>query len=125
LNLGVAGFSAITDRALGCLQSGGNAQYFGVRLKNNSSTAIASFDISFTGEQWRQNNAGSLIFEYQVASSVTALTGGTWLPATQFDFAAPNNGTAGPLNGNNPANRTAISNTLTVNVPAGSEIMFR
>lgn len=126
LNLGVAGTNLVTDRSLGCLQSGGTAQYFGVRLKNNSSTAISSFDISFTGEQWRQNTAGSLIFEYKVGTTVTSVSGTTgWTAATVFDFAALKIGTATSLDGNDPANRTNISNTLTVSVPAGSEIMFR
>ena len=126
LNLGVAGTNLVTDRSLGCLQSGGTAQYFGVRLKNNSSTAISSFDISFTGEQWRQNTAGSLIFEYKVGTTVTSVSGTTgWTAATVFDFAALKTGTATSLDGNDPANRTNISNTLTVSVPAGSEIMFR
>lgn len=125
-NLGNTGVGVITDRALGCLQSGGTAQYFGVRLKNNSSNTITSFDISFTGEQWRQNTAASLIFEYLVSSSaITSLTSGTWIPATQFNFAALKSGTGAALDGNDPTNRTAISNTLTVNVPAGSEIMLR
>ncbi len=125
LNLGIAGTNALTDRAIGCLQSGGTAQRFGLRLKNNGVSSITSFSISFNGEQWRSFNAGTLIFEYQTAASVTSLTAGTWTAETTFDFASLKTSTGAALDGNSLANRTAKSGTLTVTVAAGNEIFFR
>ncbi len=125
LNLGVAGTNPITDRALGCLQSSSTNQRFGLRLLNNGTSSIISFNISFTGEQWRSFNAGNLIFEYQIGTNLNSLTAGTWTAATAFDFASlqTSNGTA--LDGNASANRTSISGTLTVTVAANTEIFFR
>lgn len=122
-NFGSGGNS---DRAIGAISTA-TTHRFGLRMKNNSGTTITSFDISFVGEQWRQNaNAHTLVFEYQVSSSaITSLTSGTWSPFTALDFTAPQSGTAGALDGNNAANRTALSGTLTVNVPNGFEIFFR
>jgi hypothetical protein len=126
VNVGIAGTNPLTDRALGCLQSGGTNQRFGLRMKNNSGSAITSFSIAFTGEQWRSFAAGTLVFEYQTAVILSSLTAGSWTAATAFDFAALKiTGTGGALDGNDPTNRTAISNTLTVTVASGSEIFFR
>ncbi|MPT33160.1 MAG: T9SS type A sorting domain-containing protein [Chryseobacterium sp.] len=120
------GTSSASDRSIGALSTS-TTHNFGVRIKNNSTVAIASFDIAFNGEQWRQNStAQTLVFEYQISSSaITSLTSGTWTAASSFDYTGINTGTAGPLDGNLTANRTAKSGTLTVNVPAGSEIFLR
>jgi hypothetical protein len=125
VNVGILGTNPLSDRALGCLQSGGTAQRFGLRLKNNGASNIGSYSISFTGEQWRSFNAGTLVFEYQIGTTVTSLTVGTWTAATAFNFNSlvTSGGTA--VDGNAPANRTAITGTLTAAVPAGSEIFFR
>src|SRR6218665_2088684 len=120
------GTSSASDRSIGALSTG-TTHNFGVRIKNNSSVAIAAIDIAFNGEQWRQNStAQMLVFEYQIsASTITSLTAGTWTAATTFDYTGTNTGTAGSLDGNLTANRTAKSGTLTVSVPAGSEIFLR
>lgn len=119
------GSAASTERALGTLTSGGAPTVqFGVRLVNNTGAAVASFNLAFVGEQWRQTaNAQSLVFEYQVGAA--SLTTGTWTANTAFDFTAPNTGTAGALDGNAAANRTLKSNTLTVAVNNGQEIWLR
>ncbi len=120
------GTSNATDRSIGALSTS-TTHNFGVRIKNNSTVAIASLDIAFNGEQWRQNStAQTLVFDYQISSSaITSLTGGTWTTASTFDYTGTVTGTAGPLDGNLSANRTAKSGTLTVSVPAGSEIFLR
>jgi hypothetical protein len=82
--------------------------------------------VAFNGEQWRQNsNAQSLVFEYQIATSVTSITTGSWTPVTALDFLSPNTGGAAALDGNLTGNRTAKTSTITLSVPAGSEIMLR
>ena len=123
-NFGNTGTNAITDRALGALSSS-TSHRFGVRLKNNSSNSIISFNISFTGEQWRAFNSGLLTFDYQIGTTVTSITSGTFTAATAFNFTSLQTSVGTTLDGNAPANRTSISGTLTVNVAVGSEIMFR
>lgn len=125
VNVGIAGTNPLTDRALGCLQSSGTNQRFGLRLKNNGVTGITAFNISFTGEQWRSFNAGTLVFEYQTGATVTSLTAGTWTAFTSLDFVSLQTSGGTALDGNAPANRTAKSATLTINVVAGNEIFFR
>ena len=119
------GSASNTDRALGALSTA-TTHNFGFRLKNNGASAINSLLISFNGEQWRQNAANqSLVFEYQIGATVTALTGGTWIAANALDFSSPNIGTVVALDGNVIANRTAKSTTISLTVPVGSEIMLR
>lgn len=123
-NFGALGTNPLSDRALGAISTA-TTHRFGLRLLNNGASDITSFNISFTGEQWRSFNAGNLVFEYQTGATVTSLTAGTWtaLAALNFSSLATSGGAA--MDGNAPANRTAVSATLTVNVPAGTEIFFR
>lgn len=123
-NFGNSATNPNTDRALGALSSS-TSHRFGVRLKNNSLSSITSFNISFTGEQWRAFNSGLLTFDYLIGSSVSSITSGIFTAATAFDFTSLQTSSGSSLDGNAPANRTTISGTLTVNVSAGSEIMFR
>jgi hypothetical protein len=119
------GTASATDRALGALSTA-TTHNFGIRLKNNNANAITSLLVSYNGEQWRQNaTSQTLVFEYQIGTTVTAITGGTWTAVTALDFVSPNTGTAGALDGNLTANRTAKSATISLSVPAGSEIMLR
>lgn len=132
---GVAATNPITERAIGWAASnaftGASAVgkgYIGWRLVNNTGSAISSITVTWTGEQWRRENvtANSLALTYQTGATVTALTGGTWTAAPST-FASPqNSAAAGALDGNLGANRVAgISVVITVNVPAGQEIMLR
>lgn len=120
------GSASATDRALGAISTATTHQ-FAIRLKNTSSSTIASIDVSFTGEQWRQNTAAqTLVFDYQVsASAITSLSAGSWTAVTALDFVSPNTGAAAALDGNLAANRTAKSSNIPVTIPAGSEIMLR
>ena len=119
------GAASNSDRALGAISTS-TPHNFGIRLKNNNANAINSLSITFNGEQWRQNAANqTLIFEYQIATTITSITAGTWTAVTTLDFVSLNTGTAGALDGNLPANRTAKSATITLNIPTGSEIMLR
>ena len=125
-NIGIAGTNLLSDRAIGCSQSGSNAKRFGLRLKNNGSSDIVSYSISYIGEQWRSFSAGSLVFEYQVSSSaITSLTAGSWTANTSFNFAALKTSTGATLDGNASGNFGNVGGTLTVSVPAGSEIFLR
>ncbi|RYE04613.1 MAG: hypothetical protein EOP51_35210, partial [Sphingobacteriales bacterium] len=123
-NFGIAGTNPVTDRALGAISTS-TTHRFGLRLLNNGASDITSFNISFTGEQWRSFNAGTLVFEYQTGTTVTSLTTGTWVPFSTLDFTSLATSGGAALDGNAPANRTAKSGTLVVNVPSGTEIFFR
>jgi uncharacterized repeat protein (TIGR01451 family) len=106
-----------TDRALGGLQSGTLIPVIGACFTNNTGGSISSLDIAYTGEQWRIANTAAarddrLDFEYSL--DATSLTTGAWTAVNPLDFVNPikTAGTAGALDGNAAANRTAVSNTI-------------
>jgi hypothetical protein len=124
------GTTAATDRAIGSASSGtpGTLNY-GVRFKNNTGVPITSLQVTYTGEQWRNGGnttAQVLAFDYQQAATVTSLTAGTFTPVAALNFTSlVNTATAAALDGNLPANRTTLTSTITVTIPAGEEIMLR
>ncbi|BCU77222.1 hypothetical protein llg_19370 [Luteolibacter sp. LG18] len=121
--------SAAGDRALGTLLSGAVESTIGVVLVNNTGATITSFDIAYTGEQWRQGgssgNFDKLKFEYAVGG--TSVVSGTFVPATALDFTGPiATATGGALDGNAAANRAAVSGTITgLNWAAGQTLVIR
>lgn len=132
---GVAGTNPLSDRGLGFSPSnaytGASATgkgYIGWRLKNNTGVTIASITVTWSGEQWRRDNASAqtLNLFYQNAATVTGLTGGVWTAAPSTFTSPQLSATAIALDGNAATNRTAnISVVITVNIPAGEEIMLR
>jgi hypothetical protein len=123
------GTTSATDRALGGINTNAlGTIYYGIRLKNDTGSDINSISISFDGEEWRDQNANdqSVTFSYQIGATVTSLTAGTWTNVTALDFTSPQSISAGQLDGNAAANRVAgISNTISLTIPAGQEIMLR
>ncbi|MHC5767311.1 MAG: Calx-beta domain-containing protein [Nostoc sp.] len=127
------GSSNNPDRALGSLASATTGTiYYGLRLQNNTGSAITKLQVSYTGEQWR--NAGNtsqqqLKFSYQTGSTITNLTTGTWTPVTSLDFTGPiATATVGALNGNLIANRVVITPVifnLATPIANGEEIILR
>lgn len=129
------GTTAAGDRALGMASSnsftgatpGVSKGYYGWRLKNTTGAAITSLTITWTGEQWRADNttAQSISLFYQIGTTVTNLTAGTWTSASS-SFTTPINTTAGQIDGNLGANRSAgLSTTISISLAAGDEIMLR
>lgn len=131
------GRASNSDRALGSLCSGSNDSiFFGWRLKNNTGKAASSISISFTGEQWRRTSgtaANKLSFFYKVASSIASidsatlrnLTGRGFSYYSNLDFYSPQTGTTtSALNGNDVANSKFLSQTISVAIAAGEEIML-
>lgn len=104
------------ERALGSLASGSTGTViFGVCFTNNTGRTINSITVNYTGEQWRQTtaigNGDSLVFEYRIGvNSVTA--SGTWTNVPALNFNPPQSGIDGALDGNNPANRISLSQTI-------------
>jgi CSLREA domain-containing protein len=132
---GVAGTNAVTDRALGALASGGTGTvYYGFRLTNATGSSVGGLSISYKGEQWRNSAAAAQTtnFQYQVANAgtITAINTPTtgWTTFSPLSFTSPvTGGSAGLLDGNAAANRTAKSATLTFGTPVanGQEIWIR
>lgn len=136
-SFGIAGTNPYADRAIGFAPSnsftgasGTGKGYIGWRLVNNTGSSIGSLTVTWTGEQWRkENNAAvhSLQLSYQVGTSITSVTSGTWTSASSA-FLSPVVGatTATALDGNAPANRVSgISIVIDVLISNGDEIMLR
>jgi len=114
------GASASAERALGGVASGG--AYFGspasgnvagwvaVAIVNDTGGLLDEFDVEFDGEQWRNGGNTStqtMVLEYGFGASFSAVASWT-APGGAFDFTSPiASATAGALDGNAPANRTA------------------
>lgn len=119
-----------TDRALGSIASSGTGTlYYGVRLKNNTGSTINYLSIKYTGEQWRSAGltAQSMTVDYQIGTTVTSLTSGTWTNVPALTFTSPRLlSSATNTDGNNSINRTTnINTTLAVTINAGEEIFIR
>ena len=135
------GSTSNADRAIACAitnafaASPGGVAY-GLRLKNQTSTAIASITVTYTGEQWRKDNTvvHKLTFAYKTGNNLTtidstSLIGSGFTANTALDFSSPIITSGGAaLDGNAVANRTTISNiTITFPTPVavGQEIMLK
>jgi predicted extracellular nuclease len=124
------GAAAATDRALGELRSGTLIPLFGAKLTNNTGATLTSLDVSYTGEQWRFGGVHTTVpdrLDFQYSLDATDLSMGTYVDANALDFNPPiTTGTAGALNGNAAANRTAISSSITgLSIPAGASFFIR
>lgn len=106
----------------------------GVQLQNTSGEAATVNYLAYTGEQWRKSGvivAQVVTLWYGISSSpITSLDPGGrntgWTEIPLGDFSSPlNTADLGPLDGNVPANRTAISINPNIAVPAGSYLMIR
>jgi hypothetical protein len=112
-----------TDRAFGSVYSSTNSiLYTGVSFTNNTLSTLTQLNISFTGEQWRcglvnRPNPDTLQFSYSL--NATTLGNGTWNIVPQLNFVTPpanwgplSTTVVGALVGNNAANKTAVSYTI-------------
>ncbi len=135
-NLYSYGTDTATDRALGSVGSGNAAVgnlFWGVRLQNNTGATIASLEVSYTGEQWRNSAAAAqtATFSYLVGSPT--VTGSlaefqsAGVAVSALDFTSPiTGGVAGALNGNLVANRVTRTFSITgLSIPNGTEVMLR
>ncbi|MDB5251076.1 MAG: C-terminal target protein [Flaviaesturariibacter sp.] len=126
-----AGTTNATDRALGILASGSTVPVMGTSFTNGtaSNQVITGFTINATSEQWRTGNNAvveRVVFEY--STDATSLNSGTWTAVTNLDLieiqSADNSNVA--IDGNNAANRTAISGSVTgINVLNGGTFWIR
>lgn len=111
------GSTGSSDRALGTLQSGKLASTIGARLRNDTGNTLTTIAVAYTGEQWRVGGSGiadRLDFQYSANATSLSDTAATWVDVNALDFISPNTtATAGALDGNAGANRTAISASIT------------
>jgi predicted extracellular nuclease len=117
-----------SERALGGLQSGSLLPTFGAQFTNNTGATITALTISYTGEQWRYGATGRIDrLDFQYSVDATSLTTGAWTDVNALDFSAPASpATAGALDGNAAANRTAITGTITgLAIPPGATFWIR
>ncbi|MEA5605826.1 DUF4347 domain-containing protein [Nostoc sp. UHCC 0252] len=123
-----------TDRAFGSVASASTGTiYYGLRLQNNTDSAINQLRVSYTGEQWRNGGNISqqkLNFSYQTGTTLTSLTTGTWTAVTSLDFTGPIALllAATPLDGNLAINqnvKTSILINLVTPIAVGEEIILR
>jgi len=124
------GSAASTERALGELRSGTLIPLYGAKFTNNTGATITSLDVAYIGEQWRFGGVHTTVadrLDFQYSLNATDLSTGTYLDANALDFNPPvTTGTAGALDGNAAANRTAISSSITgLNIPAGATFFIR
>ena len=63
------------DRALGSIASGGTGVvFYGLELRNDTSQSFSSFDLTYTGEQWRETTAGQNVLNFQYSLTATSVS---------------------------------------------------
>jgi hypothetical protein len=121
------GTTATTDRSLGSVQSGTLVPIYGASFINSTGKTISSLKIDYTGEEWRlgaADRADRLDFQYSV--NATDLTTGSWSDVDQLDFSTPTTTGTGAKDGNDAANRTNLSYTITgLSIAAGATFYIR
>jgi len=128
------GAASASERALGSLASGGSGVVgYGVRLQNTSGATLSEFTVSYTGEQWRNNNnttQHALTFWYLVGSGLEDLNLQSdvgWTAFSGLNFTGPSAlSGAAALNGNAAANQVELSATLSgVSLAPNQELFLR
>lgn len=137
------GSTGNNDRALGYGTSnsytgtaGSGSNFLGWRLKNTTGQPILSITITYSGEQWRRDNAATQSMTVSYLTSTTALDASSLVASgysaniAALTFNSPQVGsTAAALDGNVAANRVAgLTATIDLSaqpLAAGSEIMIR
>ncbi|MFN0061186.1 MAG: hypothetical protein ACKVPX_01525 [Myxococcaceae bacterium] len=130
-----------TDRALGGYATPSTGtQAWGVCMTNSASAAVNTVTVTYTGEQWRDgsSDAQSLTFSFSTFYAGSTLEAGLratgtgnhttgWESVTALSFTSPQLTTAAAaLNGNAPANRTAISAAIPgLTLAAGATLCVR
>lgn len=124
------GASGQSDRAFGSLNSGSNSPTIGVVLRNTGTGTITSLDLAFTAEQWRLGGATTPRtdrLEFGYSTTASGLSGGTWSTAPALDATSTiTSGTAAALDGNNAANQTAVTGSVSgLSIAPGATIVLR
>ncbi len=110
------GANGSDNRSFGSLLSGTLSSIIGAYFINNTGSTITSLEISYTGKMWRLgNNTGRLDrLEFSYSQNAISLNTGNWIGVSQLNFETPNTaGTTGARDGNDAANQTQLSQTIT------------
>ena len=128
------GTTGVAERALGSVgsnalgASGSGGLFYGVNLTNNTGGTITSFQVAYTGEQWRNGgNTASQMLAFAYSLNATNLTTGTYVNVSTLAFVSPvHTSTAGALNGNLSANQTPLSETISsLSLAPGASLWLR
>jgi hypothetical protein len=124
------GVDASTERAFGTLRSGTLFPTIGASFTNNTGSTITSFDLAYTGEQWRAgvvSRGAADRLDFQLSTDATSLGTGLWADVNAADLGSPNTSSlVNQLDGNAAANRTAIvTPILGVSIPNGATFWIR
>ena len=136
-----------TYRSLGSLNDASNrCIMYGMLMENNTGCTITALDIAYTGKVWRVGSSAAAVdtlsFGYVVLTApanIRALRDRTKYlgdfrvrNATQLDFVTPTSmsakidGTvAAKIDGDNEANQTRLSATLSVTIQPGEVVLLR
>ena len=136
-----------TYRSLGSLNDASNrCIMYGMLMENNTGSTITALDIAYTGKVWRVGSSAAAVdtlsFGYVVLTApanIRALRDRTKYlgdfrvrNATQLDFVTPTSmsakidGTvAAKIDGDNEANQTRLSATLSVTIQPGEVVLLR
>jgi hypothetical protein len=126
------GVTGELDRALGTLDTGqiGPSTFesiIGARFQNNTGVTISSFDLVYTGEQWRLGAEDALLdkLDFEYSLNATSITSGDWIDIDGLDFITPNNVGPGAHNGEMAANRTNLGASLPVDLESSETLTIR
>lgn len=129
------GSTGSSERALGALPTNALGVFcHGLRVQNASSSAIPGFQLSYTGEQWRNGGvvtANTLTIEYRIVAAGTTFdlgcnTSTDWSSVSALTFTSPTTSTtAAALDGNASANRAELSAALGAPLMPGQELWIR
>lgn len=126
------GLNFDSDRSFGAwVNSKTGHVYYGVKIRNNTSSEITSITVKYDGEQWMAvgSTTEDLLFSYKVNATDIAETEG-WTEVAQLKFTTLSN-PATPrknagINGKDPNNRRAnITGEIPVRVPVGEYLWLR
>ena len=124
------GASGSTERAFGGLRGEHVVPTIGACFTNDTGVTITSLDVAYAGEQWRigvtNRNAADRV-DFQYGTDATFLTTGTWTDVDALDYSSTViNGIAGPLDGNEAANRMTVSSSIGgLSIPNGATVWIR
>ena len=112
------GTASASDRALGTLGSASTIPAFGASFVNNTGLTITDINFSGVMEQWKSGQdltVENVLFSYSLDQAVTTLNNGNWTVFPSMDLVEKLTATttATAVDGNNTANKTAISGNLT------------
>jgi hypothetical protein len=128
------GASGAPERALGSIASGSNIMGFGFELQNSSAVVITQLSVSLTLEVWRSSTSAVNVTNASFATTDSGATASNFLTATTgftdvdpLDLVGPAPVTTnGALNGDDPANQTAISFVFTgLDIGPGESFFLR